>query len=151
MSTFQGATTFVPVPNAFVEVAGASLEAEFYSAFNAGAVGDVAYIRPGNRNQQQHAVEDGAEWMLHTRCRMSYKLIGNLNSGQALIVTLVDTPALGAAGFGYDWFAANIPPMIGVYTQSDIEIPGVLVRIRIAQTTPGAGTGIYGHVIMRAL
>jgi len=151
MSTFFTFDTFVPVPNAFVEVAPATLIGEFAHHFNDPLIGDTVYIRPGNANQQDMLTADGSEWLVYTRSVLSFNIFSS-NDGVALIVSLSLQSGPAGAPPHYDWRVFHIPGTGTCFTcVTGVEVPGLLVRFRLVENVPGGTTNCHGNIILRGM
>lgn len=156
MSTIRISRDFVPVPNAFVEVAPATLVGLFYYTFGVAPEASI-YIRPGSLTQQDYLNADGSEWLLYTRSVMSFLIEvqsrGVAIGGASLVVEL---------GFGEvalvpemrDWRPFHLASGATIRTGlSNIELPGLLARFRIqtGSDTPGEALVVKGSIIVRGL
>lgn len=154
MSTFRTSKEYAPVPNAFVEVAPATLVGIFSCGFAAGP-DDEQYIRPGGTAQQDYPNVDGAEWLLYTRSVLSYRIDVHsqlvARGGASLIVDLGDGELLGAPLITA-WKVFHLVEGDGI-TSSDygIELPGLLARFRIQTASPNAGQVVSGSIIVRGI
>jgi len=154
MATIRTSQDFVPVPNAFVEVAPATLVGIFNCTFAAGP-DDVQYIRPGGTTQQDYLNVDGAEWLLYTRSVLSYRIEVHsqlvARGGASLIIDLGDGELIGAPVLTA-WKPIHLVEGDGI-TSSDygIELPGLLARFRIQTASPNAGQVVSGSIIVRGI
>jgi len=158
MSGIRTGNVWAPVPNAFVETAPATLIGQFLYQFpDLGP--DMIYIRPGQQAQQDYLNIDGADWLMYTRCVMSYHiewfaLVGASVGGASLIVELCAVEEAGLVQ-AYDSLAFHIIPVDGMVShQSGIELPSLQARFRIAtanDTGAPPGPTVRGTIIMRAM
>lgn len=159
MATVRTSQRFAPVPNAFVEVAPATLIGLFSYTFGVGPQAPI-YIRPGPLTQQDYLNIDGAEWLLYTRSVMSYRIEvvrehegGFSIGGASLVVGIGDMEYLGLPQIR-DWAPFHL--MSGnnlTSSASGIELPGLLARfiIRTASITPAEAVTVRGSIIVRGI
>jgi len=159
MTSIRTSHEFAPVPNAFVEVAPATMIGLFSYTFGVGPQ-DPIYIRPGQLNQQDYLNVDGAEWLLYTRSVMSYRIevlrehAGGFSIGGAsLVVGLGDLELIGLPQIR-DWAPFHL--MSGnnlISSVSAVELPGLLARfiIRTASITPAEAVTVRGSIIVRGV
>jgi len=156
MSTIRTSRDFVPVANAFVEIAPATLMGFFEYTFGVGPEPSI-YIRPGQVTQQDYLNADGAEWLLYTRSVMSFRIEvqngGAAIGGASLIVELGDRELAGAP-LMRAWRPFHLASGNMIQTSlSNIELPGLVARFRIqtGTSTPAVGQLVAGSIIVRGL
>jgi len=144
------------VPNAFVEVAPATLIGLFEYTFEV-APQESIYIRPGQVTQQDYLNGDGAEWLLYTRSVMSFRIEVQNGAaaigGASLVVDLGDRE-LGGVPLMRQWRPFHLASGNMIQTSlSNIELPGLVARFRIqtGSDTPGAANMVAGSIIVRGV
>lgn len=159
MSGIRTNSVWAPVPSAMVETAPATLVGQFSYQFPALGPGQQIYIRPGQETQQDYLNLDGAEWLLYTRCVMSYhvewfELAGGSVGGASLIVEL-GAVEVGGAVQPVDCIPFHIIPGDGMVSHgSGIELSGLHALIRIVSandTGVPPGPTVRGVITMRAM
>jgi hypothetical protein len=152
MAGFVGWNELAPVPNAFVEMAPATVIGLIDYTFPPG-LQDPIFIRPGNVAAQDYPTALGSEWLLYTRSVMSYNIEvidTEGDGGASLIVQVGDWEVLGVAVL-YDCIPFHLISGDTVRSMnSGIELPGLFARFKIRTANMG-GVSLKGSIILRGL